>query len=438
MYYYSTRHKAPRVSLAEALFASGAPDGGQYMPESLPIMPEAFFNNFGEMTLNEISYIIADRMLGHMLSSADIKHIVDSTLDFDVPIYELDKHISVLELFHGPTLAFKDFGSRFMARTIELLASRRDSRSKINIIVSTTGNTGAAVANAFAGVGCCEVFILFPPNSSNRSLQRQFTTLGGNIHAIEVQGTIDNCARLARQALSDPVLTSSLTITSANSANILRLFPQIFYIFYGVSRLIAKGHDARNIVPAIPSGNLSNVTAAIFARRMGLECAPILAAENANTALTSALKNGGFERRHAVATLAYAADKGRPSCADRLLDIYGGDMRKASSDIEACSVSDLDVIRAVNSCYAKHNYLLDPHSALAYHALTANLKPGQHGLLFATAHPAKSLPTMTAITGNVIDLPLQINAFLAGRDHRVPMSPDYRTLRKFILHFNNQ
>lgn len=406
------------------------------MPVSLPVMPPAFFNNFTEMSIEDIAYVVADRLFGHVLSSADIKHIVGHSIDFEVPIIDIDNRISIMELFHGPTLAFKDFGARFMARMVEVLAPRRASNTKVNVLVSTTGNTGAAVANAFAGVSNCEVFILFPPNSANRSLQRQFTTLGGNIHPIEVQGSIDTCNHLVHQALSDPNLIDRLTLTSANSANIFRLLPQLFYIFYGVARLLSAGKRDEDILPVIPSGNLSNVTAAVMAKRMGLKCGPIIAAENANVAIVNAISNGDFERRTAVATLAYAADKGRPTNADRLLEMYGGDMRTAANDIMPVSVSDLDIIRAVNNCHAENNYLLDPHTALAWHAAKRVLTPGKHALVFATAHPAKSLATMTAITGRVIDLPLQINAFLAGRDHRVSIPADYRALYKIINFFN--
>lgn len=435
--YYSTRHKSPQVDIKGALFKSGAPDGGIYMPLSLPVIPDAFFNNFGDMTINEIAYIIADQLFGHVLTSEAIKHIIDCAIDFEVPINSISKNISVMELFHGPTLTFKDFGSRFMARLIEHLAPSIVRPGNINVVVSTTGNTGAAVANAFAGVSNCEVFILYPPSTSTLSLQRQFTTLGGNIHAIGVQGSIDDCRRLAKQAIYDPVLNSSMIMTSANSANIFRLLPQVFYMFYGISRLISSGNSPEDIIPAIPSGNLSNLTAAIIAKRMGLKCGPILAAENANVSLTTAIKTGTFERRSAVATLAYACDKGRPTNSDRLLDLYHNNFKQAFNDIIPCTVSDLDIIRSVNTCQARYKYLLDPHSAMAYHALNKHLSDNRKGLLFATAHPAKSLATMTAITGKAIDMPLQLNAFLAGRDHSFSMSPDFRALRNFIIHVNN-
>lgn len=431
MKYISTHGNSPAVSLYEAILHSSAPDGGVYIPETLPLLPEAFFNNVIEMSPAEIAYVLADRLFGDILDSSTLKTIVDSSINFPIITKNIAPDIHVLELFHGPTLAFKDFGAAFMARFVEHSPALAPGR-KLDIIVSTSGNTGSAIANAFAGISRAEVFILFPPNSCNRSLERQFTTLGGNIHPIEVQGTIDDCYRLARQALSDKSLNTSREIVSANSTNILRLLPQTFYYFIGMAQLAAKGIYPRNVVISLPCGNFGNLCGAVMAQRMGLPMKRIVACENANCTLAHAFETGRFERRSSIPTLAYATDKGRPSNHERLMRIFNNDTDAMRRLIVPHVADDRTIIDTVNSCLEENRYLLDPHSAMAYDGIRKNLSKGETGLVICTAHPAKSVATMAAITGRALDLPLQLNAFMGGRDHRVRIAPDYKEFKSLL------
>lgn len=432
MRFISTRRQSRPVRLYEALRRSVAPDGGVYVPDSLPMLPEAFFNNFVEMSAPEIAYVVADMLMGEDVESGKLKSIIYSALNFPVDLVKVATKIYALELFHGPTLAFKDFGARFMAKLIEYSPEFAEGK-KLNIIVSTTGNTGSAVANAFAGVSRAEVFVLFPPNPGNRQLERQFTTLGGNIHPVEVQGSVDDCVRLVRQALSDNSLSKDAVLISANSANIVRLLPQTFYYFIGMSRLAASGIDISNVVLSIPCGNLGNLCGAVMANRMGLPMKRTIACENSNSTLSRAFETGRFERRKPNPSLAYAADKGRPSNGERLLHLFDGDIHSASDFITPHFVDDSNIISTINDCYSETGYLLDPHSALAYNGLKNNLSDGETGLLLATAHPAKSPTTMAAITGRALDMPLQLTAFMTGRDHRIRIQPQYSELKSIIL-----
>ncbi len=430
MRYISTRGASPAVDIIEAMLHCSAPDGGVYIPENLPTLPEAFFNNFIEMAPSEIAFVLADRLFGNSLDSGTLKTIV-SSINFPIRNAKIDRRLYAMELFHGPTLAFKDFGACFMAKFIEHLPNIAPGK-KIDIIVSTSGNTGSAIANAFAGVSRAEVFILFPPNPGNRALERQFTSLGGNIHPIEVQGNIDDCGRLARQALGDKSLHIGREMITANSGNILRLLPQTFYYFIGMAQLASQGIDPHKVVISIPCGNLGNLCAAIMAKKMGLPMKRIIACENANSTLCKAFITGRFERRKSTPTLAYAADKGRPSNHERLCAMFDGDISKAQEFISAHTVDDLTIIETVNNCSQQNSYLLDPHSAMAYDGIDKNLGKDEIGYVVATAHPAKSLATMAAITGRALDLPLQLTAFMAGRDHRVRIAPNYQEFRSLI------
>ncbi len=431
MRFISTRGNSPSVDIYTALLSNTAPDGGFYIPDSLPALPEAFFNNFIEMTPPEIAYVIADRLFGDSIDSVTLKTIVNESFNIPIKIRKLSDRINVLELFHGPTLAFKDFGAVFLARFIRHAPVLSNGR-KFTVIVSTSGNTGSAIANAFAGLSCAEVFILFPPNPGNRALERQFTTLGGNIHPIEVQGNIDDCNRLARLVLSDTGLLAATNVISANTANIMRLLPQTFYYFVAMAQLATAGIDPKNVVLSLPCGNLGNLCGAVMSRAMGLPMKHIIACENANSTLAHAFIFGRFDRRKTVPTLAYAADKGRPTNHERFFALFGGNLEKAKELITPHSVDDRTIIDTVNNVLLQQSYLLDPHTALAYDGIDKHLKKGESGLIVATAHPAKSLATMTAITGRALDLPLQLNAFMTGRDHRVRIAPDYNELRTLI------
>lgn len=431
---YRSLNQADREArtLYDVLLSPFGKDGSLYMPERLPRLPEAFFNNFGEMTFDEVAYVAANALFGDELGPDTVKRIVERSFNFPVPLRRLDEQTFVLELFHGPTLTFKDFGARFMA---EMLRHAPKGKSRVTILTATTGNTGSAAANAFAGVDGVDVYILFPRQAAARQLESQFTTVGGNIHALEVQGTIDDCHALVAQAYADNELRTRCTLTSANSANIIRLLPQAFFYLFAVPhvrQMLYNPDQALRI--GIPSGNLGNLSGALMARVMGLDSGHIIAAENANSALTSTLRTCIVPAHlRAVPTLAYAADKSLPTNLGRVVSLCGGRVETLSRYFDAVSVGDAEIISAVNDCYARHNYTIDPHTALAYAALSMPQPYPAPALIVSTAHPAMSLTAMSAITGRAMDLPLQLTRFMAKRDCRVSIPPVYRALRAELL-----
>ena len=434
MLYTSTHDNGPRVSFTEAVLRSAPAGGGLYMPCNLPVIPAPFFMNFAEMSFVEIAYVLANQLFGGDVDSASLKRIVEESFNFPVPLRHVGDNLYALELFHGPTLAFKDFGARFMAKLLGHLHNGKGGKTgKLHVLIATNGNTGSAIANGFAGISNVETFILFPRGHAGRQLEAQFTTLGGNIHALEVQGTIDDCHSLVQQAYSDVELNGRVTLTSANSLNIARLLPQTFYYFYAMAKLRQLTGTETPVTVAIPSGNLGNLTAAVASRRMGLPMHRILACENANAYLHNMLVNGHVDAPRAIPTLACAADKGRPSNIDRLMYLCGNSQGALAHEVEAHTYDDAAIIDAVNDCYHRYGYTIDPHTALAYQGLRHHLGDGETGLMIATGHPAKSLTAMSAITGRAMDLPLQLTHFMAGRDLRKRIQPSYTALRNIIM-----
>jgi threonine synthase len=432
MQYNSTQRQSPRASLAEAVMQSRADDGGLYMPQHLPNIPNAFFKNFAEMSFAEIAYVLGNLLYGPEISSANIKHIVEESFNFEVPIEKISDNIYSLELFHGPTMTFKDFGARFMARMLKYIPKPRGAK-KIHVLVATTGNTGSAIANGFAGIEGVEVYILFPRGRVSRQLESQFTTIGGNIHAYEVQGTIDDCQMLVRKAYEDEELNFKAALTSANSLNIARLLPQTFYYFYGMAKLQQYMHSGQRLVISLPCGNLGNLVGAVISKRMGLPIDRIVACENANSFLTDYMRTGQVSQHKSIPTLAYAADKGTPTNFERLQWLYDNSLERLYSEVESHSYSDAEIIRAVNTCYETTGYTCDPHTALSYCGQQDSLKSGEIGLMLATAHPAKSLDAMTAITGRAMDMPLQLTNFMNRIDKREQMPVNYKVLRRKIF-----
>ena len=431
MLYISTRHSSKPVSFTDALWHPTATDGGLYVPMNVPTLPKPVIDNMSQMTVAEIAYVVFKAALENEFSSSQIKNIVERAYNFPVPIVTLDERISVLELFEGPTLAFKDFGARATARLLEETLERSGDRP-VNVLIATTGNTGSAMANALAGVKGINVFVVFPRGTATRALESQFTTPGGNIYPIEVSGSIDACYTLVATALSDPELNNKYRMLSVNSGNIARLLGQTVYYFYGVSHLRERQTKTMPIVVAVPSGNLGNLTAGLLAKRMGLEIERFIACENNNDYLRRALIAEDFTPRSAVPTLAYAADKSVPTNIERILDIFRDDVQRLIDEVTPVSVSDPQIIEAVNDCYERYSYLLDPHSALAYCGLNEQLNANEDGLILATAHPAKSLTAMSAIVGKPIEMPLQLNRFLGLPDHRIRIKPQYSALRDII------
>lgn len=435
MKYIGTRHKTGPVRFVDALWHPQATDGGLYMPAAIPELPAPVLRNMSSMSVAEIAYVVFNAFLGGEFSASKIKQIVEDVYNFDIPIVRLDSSTYIAELFGGPTLAFKDFGARAMARLLRE-TSDREGAQPVNVMIATTGNTGSAVANALAGAKGINVFIVFPRGTATRALENQFTTPGGNIYPVEVSGSIDLCYELVSRALSDVELNSKFTMMSANSGNIARLIGQTVPWFYSVSRLIEMKNGNNGITVSVPAGNLGNLTAGLIAHRMGLKIDRIISCENANDYLRRAMKTSDFEPRTATPTLAYAADKSLPTNMERIFSLCNGDISVLEKYVTPVSVSDPDIISAINSCFERYNYLLDPHSAMAYAGLETNISPDDTGLVMATAHPAKSLTAMNAITGRHIELPLQLNRFMGRPDYRIRIRPVYSALRRVIMDAN--
>ncbi len=431
MKYYSTNKKAPCATLEEAVVKGLASDKGLYMPEKIKILPKEFFDNIDKMSFQEIAYKVADAFFGEDVPADVLKNIVYDTLNFDVPAVKVKDNIYSLELFHGPTLAFKDVGGRFMARLLGYFI-RKEGEENVNVLVATSGDTGSAVANGFLGVEGIHVYVLYPKGKVSEIQEKQFTTLGKNITAIEVDGSFDDCQALVKSAFMDSDLNKHMKLTSANSINVARFLPQAFYYFYAYAQMkkIGKGD---NLVICVPSGNFGNITAGLFGKRMGLPVERFIAANNSNDIFYQYLKTGEYNPRPSVHTLANAMDVGDPSNFARVLDLYDNDHDKICEDISGTTYTDKQIYDIVESVYKDTGYLLDPHGACGYRALKENLKSGETGVFLETAHPAKFLETVEDIIKDKIQIPIKLQEFMKGTKHTVPMTKDFESFKKYLM-----
>lgn len=432
MKYYSTNHTSPDVTLAEAVVKGLAPDRGLYMPERIERLPAEFFDNIDSMSFHEMACTVARAFFGDDIPASDLDAIVCDTLSFPTPVVEVEPGIYSLELFHGPTLAFKDVGARFMARLLQYFISRGDDRRNVHVLVATSGDTGSAVANGFLGVNGINVHVLYPKGKVSPIQECQFTTLGRNITAIEVDGVFDDCQRLVKSAFLDAELNDRLLLTSANSINVARFLPQAFYYFNAYAQL-KKAGKADNLVVCVPSGNFGNITAGLIAHRMGLPIRRFIAANNANDVFFDYLQSGVYTPRPSVATIANAMDVGDPSNFARILDLYGNDHSRITSLISGTTYSDGLIAETMADCHRRTGYLLDPHGAVGYRALRQMLLPGETGVFLETAHPAKFKETVEAHTGTTVELPDRLKAFMQGSKQSVEMSKDYEAFRSYLL-----
>jgi threonine synthase len=431
MKFRSTLRRSPEVSLREAVLRGTAPDGGLYMPVEMPKLPDDFSARLRSLSLPEMATETCTLFLGDDIPPGVLAEIVNRSFDFPVPLVSLTGKLHVLELFHGPTLAFKDFGARFMARLMGYFV--RETGEHLTVIVATSGDTGSGVAHAFLGVPGIRVVILYPAGRVSDAQEKQFTTLGQNITALEVAGSFDDCQRLAKQALADPVLAGTLTITSANSINIARLIPQMFYYFAGVSQL----RDPETpVVFSVPSGNFGNLTAGLFAKHIGLPVAQFIAATNANDVVPEFLRSGQLIPRASKHTLSNAMDVGNPSNFARILDLYDNDLRAIRADIWGCSFSDEETLRAMHEVHQKHGYLLDPHTAigvLGWESLAKQNRNSAQGIVLATAHPAKFAETVARATGVRAEMPERLARFLERDKQSIPLPNRFPALQEFLL-----
>lgn len=431
MLYYSTNKQTPPASLEEAVIKGLAPDKGLYMPEKIKRLPPAFFHNMGEMSLQEISFIVAEAFFGEDVEADVLKNIVYDTLSFDIPLVPVHDSIYSLELFHGPTLAFKDVGARFMARLLGYFI-KKEGEKEVNVLVATSGDTGSAVANGFLGVPGIHVYVLYPKGKVSEIQEKQFTTLGRNITALEIDGTFDDCQALVKNAFMDKDLNKMMHLTSANSINVARFLPQSFYYFYAYAQLLRRD-ISDNVVMCVPSGNFGNITAGLFAKRMGLPVKRFIAANNRNDIFLHYLRTGVYEPKPSVATLANAMDVGAPSNFARVLDLYGGSHDAICADISGAAYSDNQIRETLADVYRRHHYLLDPHGTCGYRVLVEGLKPGETGVFLETAHPAKFLATVEEIIGEPVAVPSALQRFMQGKKRSVELSADFTHFKRYLL-----
>lgn len=431
MKYYSTEGKSPLVNLQDAVVKGLAPDNGLYMPEKIKQLPASFFEKIDTLSFQEIAYTVADAFFGEDVDADTLKKIVYETLNFDAPIVHVDENIYSLELFHGPTLAFKDVGGRFMARLLAYFIEK-EKQDDVKVLVATSGDTGSAVANGFLGVKGIEVYVLYPKGKVSAIQECQFTTLGQNITAIEVDGTFDDCQTLVKSAFLDEELNKRLNLTSANSINVARFLPQSFYYFYAFAQL-KKAGKANDVVFSVPSGNFGNITAGLIAKRMGLPIKRFIAANNENDIFYQYLETGKYSPKASVQTIANAMDVGNPSNFVRVLDLYEKSLEAMKADISSYRYSDSEIENIVNDTFKRTKYLLDPHGACGYEALKESLQPNEVGIFLETAHPAKFLDTVEKIIDEKVNIPTKLQAFMKGKKLSIQMTTQFADFKQWLL-----
>lgn len=431
MKYYSTNKNAPDATLEEAVVKGLAADRGLYMPAEIKKLPVSFFEEIDKLSFQEIAYWVADAFFGSDIPAETLKQIVYDTLSFDVPAVKVKDDIYSLELFHGPTLAFKDVGARFMARLLGYFI-RKEGKKQVNVLVATSGDTGSAVANGFLGVEGIHVYVLYPKGKVSEIQEKQFTTLGNNITAIEVNGTFDDCQALVKSAFMDKELNEHMQLTSANSINVARFLPQAFYYFYAYAQMKKLG-KADNLVICVPSGNFGNITAGLFGKYMGLPVKRFIAANNRNDIFYQYLKTGIYSPKPSVATIANAMDVGDPSNFARIYDLYGGSHEAITKEISGETYTDEQIRETVQAVYNETGYLLDPHGACGYRALAEQLQQGETGVFLETAHPAKFLQTVESIIGVEVQIPEKLQAFMKGQKESVPMEKDFASFKSYLM-----
>ena len=449
MQYYSTNGKAPLADLNKAVVKGLAEDRGLYMPEVIHKLPKAFLDDMPKMRFQDIAFNVASAFFGDDVDLDALQDLVYDTLQFDCPVVKVKDNIYSLELFHGPTLAFKDVGARFMARLLQYFLRQGSSvcgcgtatYSTVNVLVATSGDTGSAVANGFLGVEGIHVYVLYPKGKVSPIQECQFTTLGKNITAIEVDGVFDDCQALVKSAFMDEELNKHMMLTSANSINVARFLPQAFYYFNAVAQLIAQGHKPEDIVICVPSGNFGNICAALFGHQMGMPVKRFIAANNANDIFYNYLQTGQYNPKPSKQTLANAMDVGDPSNFARIINLYSQNGKLSpekthkviTSLISGATFSDEQIKETMRKCYKETGYILDPHGACGYQALEESLQPGEIGVFCETAHPAKFKEKVDDILGIDVEIPERLAAFMKGEKQSVPMTKNFEDFKKFLL-----
>ena len=426
---YSTKNPTKFVSLKEAVFKGLPEDNGLYMPENIPQLSADFIKNLKDHSFQSIAFEVAKTLIGESIPEKDLKRIVESAIDFPAPVVRLDDDAHILELFHGPSLAFKDFGARFMAQLMSYF--NQGDNKELVILVATSGDTGGAVAAGFYKTLGIKVVILYPSGKVSMLQEKQLTTLGENVTALEIQGTFDDCQALVKKAFLDDELTSKIRLSSANSINIARLIPQSFYYFEAYKQLDTKG---KPVVFSIPSGNFGNLTAGLFAKKMGLPVHQFIAATNANDVVPQYLASGEYKPVPSVRTLSNAMDVGNPSNFARMLDVYGSTWNNMINDIKGYSYNDEETKEGVKEVFSKYNYIIDPHGAVGYLALKEYQKTNDVvGVVLETAHPTKFLDDMESILNQKIPIPERLASLADKKKESILRGIDFESFKDWLL-----
>lgn len=428
---YSTNNTGLRVSFKDAVFNSLPADRGLYMPENIPSLPSGFIDQLADRTFQEMAFTVANTLIGDDIPAIELRAIIDDAINFDAPVVPLDDGLSVLELFHGPSLAFKDFGARFMSRVMAYFSAKDDK--PLDVLVATSGDTGGAVALGFLGVEGTRVTILYPRGKVSAIQELQLTTNGQNIRALQVDGTFDDCQALVKEAFGDAELSGQFRLTSANSINIARLIPQTFYYFHAYAQLLRRG--IKEVVFSVPSGNFGNIGAGLLAHRMGLPVKQFIAATNANDTIPRFLQGGIYEPRSSVQTYSNAMDVGNPSNWVRIMDLFHNDMKPLKTVVSAYTYSDEDTLQGIGELYEKYNYIACPHTAIAY--LAAKEYKQVHGapyeaVFLSTAHACKFPGIFPEGLAGSIEIPPQVEV-LGKRESKVgSLSTSFEDFKSYL------
>jgi threonine synthase len=430
MFYYSTNKQSPRADFKEATIKGQAPDKGLYFPEALPQLPKGFIDSIARLSKEEIAFTAIKPFVGETIPDSELQRIVADTVNFDFPLVKINEQIYSLELFHGPTLAFKDVGARFMSRCLSYFV--QGNNKQVTVLVATSGDTGGAVASGFYDVEGVNVVILYPSGKVSSVQELQLTTLGKNITAIEIEGNFDDCQQLVKQAFSDQELNKKLFLTSANSINVARWLPQQFYYFYAYQQWNDKTNPP---IVCVPSGNFGNICAGMVAYVSGLPIKHFVAAVNANDAVYKYLQTGNYQSQQAVATLSNAMDVGNPSNFIRILELFKHQYPQVKNTVTSFSISDDQTKETLKDVYDQHHYLLDPHGAVAYAALERYLQEhnSDKGIILETAHPVKFYDVVEPVIGQTVETPEPVKEILNKKKVSEKMKPDFDAFKEFLL-----
>ena len=430
MEYFSLNDKAQTSTFENAVLKGLAPDKGLYFPKEIKKLPASFFEEIKSLSKTEIAFEVIKNFIGNEIPEAELKKIIQTTLDFDFPLVKLNENISVLELFHGPTLAFKDVGAKFMAGSLGYFI-KKGNLGKVTVLVATSGDTGGAVANGFLGVEGIEVVILYPKGKVSEIQEKQLTTLGQNITALEVTGTFDDCQEMVKQAFLDKELQQKMQLTSANSINVARWLPQMFYYFFAYQQL---AEEKRKLVFSVPSGNFGNICAGLLAKKMGLPISHFVASSNVNNVVGRYLKTEKYEPKPSVQTISNAMDVGNPSNFIRIQELFQNEFGELKKHLSSYSFNDEATKDAIKEVYENNGYVMDPHGAVGYLGLNSFLKenPEYHGTFLETAHPVKFLETVENVIGKKLEIPISIRSILQKKKQSIEIG-NYSDLKDFLM-----